>query len=415
MKERLNEAKGAYNSLFFEKNELEALHTKKVQFLMNLEDQIRNVFLDIISKRSYKRKISKILRECNEFSKRFYNELREIQERVEKISEWTKHDTDQPEDTEIYVVHEVIGRGDKLLHHITIENNYDYELKDLEIWCFANRGELRLEDGEDAQRHIESIPKNTTTKVRFSYKFINRPISGIHGFIAFSPPKEYLEMMAEKEGVEERIKEEQKGESENHQEAKKGGMISFGTSTAKSLLEKLGLKRERSQAQELLSINDEEVVLSKGDVGEHRESPSATTKYLKFSIINLPGPEFFVRSFPLSHDEYSRIMDGGLSKPWQRAIELKSADAKKVSEMVLKYCSNLYLVKESKVRTKKGTAFVYWLSGIAMEKVKVLLTVVIRQRKNTVEVGFSSYCDERSYVQNIPKEIIKALKKEFVR
>jgi len=425
LKMRLMEAMGAYNALEYEKKQLEELHAKKVQFLMNLEDHIRAIFLDIISKHSYKRKLSQLTGKCEEFGERYKQIVADIENRVESIAEWIKHDSDFAEDTGVYVEHDIVSQKESLFHNIMIENNYDYDLNDLEIWCFANRGELQLLSPAGSILTIDKIPKSSTKKLSFAYKFFNSPRSGIHGYIAFSPPRELLDTFSgTEEAGEAGSKEEKPGETkENEADSKEtlSDMIKLERtvkhcfSAPKVILGKLGIKKERGLGPETLTITDEELAQAKGHLDGAGGSTSgvSSTKYLKFSISEVPGPQFFISPYKLSQSEYSALMDSELNRPWQRAIALKTTKLEEVKKLVENHCPQLHIVKESGVKTKKGKAFVYWLSGISREKHKVLLTIIIRQGKKNIEVGFSSFSEDKEYASLIPQTIISELKEHF--
>jgi len=425
LKTRMLEAMGAYNALEYEKKQLEGLHGKRVQFLMNLEDQIRTIFLDIISKRSYKRKLSQLAGTCDEFSGAYKRVVSDIEQRVESIAEWIKHDSDFPEDTGVYIEHDIVSHQESLQHHILVENNYDYDLKDLEIWCFANRSELQLLPQTSPTIFIDTIPKNSTKKLSFSYKFFNRPVSGIHGYIAFSPPRELLDTFsggaeapelkdgatveaAAKQGSDETISKEALTELLKLEKTLKQCF-----SAPKAILGKLGIKREKGLGPETLTITDEELARVKGQLEGADSSGASSTKYLKFSIGDVPGPQFFIMPNKITQADYSALMDSELNKPWQRAIDLRETNLGKVTKFIKDHCSQFHIVKESGVKTKKGKAFVYWLSGVSRENVRALLTIIIRQRKKDVEVGFSSFSDDREYAAVIPQALITELKGRF--
>ncbi len=427
LKIRMIEALGAYNALAHEKDFLDRLQGQKVQFLMNLEDQIRTIFLDVLSKRSYKRKLSVLAGKSDEFSNQFREQVREVRNRVEYIAEWIKHDSDAPEDTELYIEHEIVNRNDYLDHTIAIENNYDFELRDIEVWAFANRGELQLLGNTNPRIFIPSILKNSKRELNFRYKFMDTSRSGIHGYIAFSPPREFLESVTlldkanELQGLSQPGGEEELDDETTRAELKELLKLEsavkqcFRPFAPKTILGKLGIKTSRGLGPETLSISEKDIGLSMDDEGEEGQDLScSTTKYLKFSINEVPSPQFFIAPNPLTHLQYSQVMDSELTRPWQRAIDIKNV--KKIGEVkraVLGHTGQLHLVKESKVKTKKGEAQVYWFSGIAKENVKVLLTIIIRKGRKTAEVGFSSYSDDAQYMKILPQTIIADLKERF--
>ena len=182
----------------------------------------------------------------------------------------------------------------------------------------------------------------------------------------------------------------------------------------KAILGKLGIKKDRGLGPETLTIADDEVALSKSQVEAGGGGSASSTKYLKFSINEVPGPQFIITSLPMTQDEYSRLMDNELSDPWQRAIELPLADADEVRSIIRSRCKQLNVVKDSEVKTRKGKAFIYWYSGKTQTGKRLLLTIIIRQRKKDVEVGFSAYSDEKGNVEAFPQNIIAELKERFV-